>query len=159
MQFWSSELTIKKFQWGLTSTNALTLKMCEMTKGKHFVETEHGYIGWAPIGTEIGDVVCVLLGSNVPLILRPATEPDDGNWLVVGPAYVHGLMYGEAIYQNRYSQQFSSASTKDPDRDTTDSLGEDYQDANEATAVPASVILLKQAGIDVEHYERYKLVV
>lgn len=43
----------------------------------------------------MGDEVWVVLGSLVPLVLRRATEGEDGRRLV-GYAYVHGIMDGEA---------------------------------------------------------------
>ena len=62
--------------------------------GRSFISTREGYIGLAPKTTKVGDIVCVLLGSSTPMVLR-ATE--DGHYKVVGQCYVHGLMYGEAL--------------------------------------------------------------
>ncbi|KAI0435782.1 hypothetical protein F4803DRAFT_557643 [Xylaria telfairii] len=35
-----------------------------------WVETREGYFGLAPGGTRLGDVICILLGCDVPLLLR-----------------------------------------------------------------------------------------
>lgn len=42
----------------------------------------------------IGDFVCMLLGVDNPMLLRPAA---DGHFLVVGLCFVHGLMNAEGV--------------------------------------------------------------
>jgi len=57
--------------------------------------SEAGHVGLGPVGTRPGDVVVVLLGSTVPMILRPMTF--SGNcYEYVGEAYCHGFMHGRA---------------------------------------------------------------
>ncbi|KAF6822612.1 heterokaryon incompatibility protein [Colletotrichum plurivorum] len=51
-----------------------------------------GYIGLGPLATAAGDSVWVIPGADAPFILRPK---EDGGLLVVGEAYVHGIMNGE----------------------------------------------------------------
>lgn len=51
--------------------------------------------GLAPKEAEEGDLVCILLGCTVPVILRPIE--DLGLYKLVGEAYVHGVMDGEAM--------------------------------------------------------------
>lgn len=41
-----------------------------------------------------GDYVCVLLGTELPIVLRPTTS---GEFLIVGSYFIHGLMDGEAL--------------------------------------------------------------
>ncbi|MCJ1437038.1 hypothetical protein MMC27_006423 [Xylographa pallens] len=41
-----------------------------------------------------GDVVCVVLGGEVPYVIRPKKN---GHYLFVGECYVHGLMDGQAL--------------------------------------------------------------
>jgi hypothetical protein len=43
------------------------------------------------------DCICVLLGATVPLILRH----QENHYVLIGEAYVHGFMYGEAIEMMR----------------------------------------------------------
>lgn len=79
------------------------LKTCGFwTFGRCFFTTESGYIGLAPVGTEPGDIITVILGCRFPVILRqdPTTKgkPDKTRWKVVGVCYTHGVMCGEAIY-------------------------------------------------------------
>ncbi|PTB38997.1 uncharacterized protein TrAFT101_007024 [Trichoderma asperellum] len=51
--------------------------------------------GLAPKEAEEGDLVCILFGCTVPVILRPIE--DLGLYKLVGEAYVHGVMDGEAM--------------------------------------------------------------
>jgi len=44
--------------------------------------------------TEKGDIITVLLGFDAPMVLRPKAN---GHHAIIGEAYVHGLMNGEAI--------------------------------------------------------------
>ncbi|KAF7917095.1 hypothetical protein BELL_0537g00070 [Botrytis elliptica] len=59
-----------------------------------FITTEEGYMGIGPLGVEEGDYVCVLLGTELPIVLRPTPA---GEFLVVGSYFIHGLMDGEAL--------------------------------------------------------------
>ena len=61
---------------------------------RSFVTTCEGYMGLAPRNAQPGDQVCVLLGCDVPMLLRPAAN---SQYEVVGSCYVHGLMDGEAL--------------------------------------------------------------
>jgi Heterokaryon incompatibility protein (HET) len=59
---------------------------------RKFFTTEDGYFGLGPLTIRVADIVYLLLGSTVPVLLRPIT-PDTMTF--VGEAYVHGLMDGE----------------------------------------------------------------
>ncbi|KAI1457590.1 heterokaryon incompatibility protein-domain-containing protein [Annulohypoxylon moriforme] len=50
--------------------------------------------GLCPPKTKVGDFICILYGCSVPVILR---EGPDGTMELVGEAYVHGKMDGEAL--------------------------------------------------------------
>ena len=63
-------------------------------EGRSFIKTREGYIGLAPQNAQLGDQVCVLLGCNLPMLLRSTSK---SQYQVVGPCYVHGLMNGEAF--------------------------------------------------------------
>ncbi|KAH7473185.1 hypothetical protein FOMA001_g12636 [Fusarium oxysporum f. sp. matthiolae] len=60
--------------------------------------TETDLVGHARVDVRVGDVLCVLLGGNMPFILRPL---DDGGFGYVGQVFVHGIMDGEALQQGR----------------------------------------------------------
>ena len=57
-----------------------------------FIETSVGYLGLAPNGAAIGDVLCVLKGCDTPVVLRKVNE----HYVHVGTCFVLGLMDGEA---------------------------------------------------------------
>jgi hypothetical protein len=59
-----------------------------------FMTTRKGYIGLVPTEARTGDLICVLLGCHAPIALRRQAED---RYRVVGPAYVQGLMNGEAL--------------------------------------------------------------
>jgi Heterokaryon incompatibility protein (HET) len=61
-----------------------------------FCRTKNGYLGLAPLGTQVGDVVCIVNGSCVPFILRPSQDIK-GAFQLVGKCYIHGIMEGEAL--------------------------------------------------------------
>jgi hypothetical protein len=47
----------------------------------------------APSLSEKGDVVCILLGCDFPVLLRKV----DGHYTFIGECYAHGIMDGEAM--------------------------------------------------------------
>jgi hypothetical protein len=51
-----------------------------------------------PEKIEIGDVVCILVGSTMPFILRPEGEHNHRReYQIVGVGYVHKVMYKKPI--------------------------------------------------------------
>ncbi|KAF9636440.1 Heterokaryon incompatibility [Lasiodiplodia theobromae] len=71
---------------------------------RRFFVTKKGYIGIGPACMQEGDKVCVLSGAIVPFILRS----DGAEHKLVGEAYVHGIMHGEA-YQSTLIKETSIA--------------------------------------------------
>jgi len=69
----------------------------EYCGGRRFFLTTSGRMGIGPRCMRPGDIVVVLRGGQTPFILRKKV---DGYWLL-GPAYVHGVMYGEAVQIER----------------------------------------------------------
>ena len=65
------------------------------TQKRCYFSTEKSYLGLGPIGTREGDLICVLFGSNVPHVLRE----NNGEYILIGEAYIHGFMDGEAMEQ------------------------------------------------------------
>jgi hypothetical protein len=146
---WSTELS--DIDYTRLHDNIFFLAIHEMAVGRCFVTTGDGYVGLAPTGTQVGDVVCVLLGSHLPLVLRPA---GDGTWEVVGTAFVMGLMRGETVYRGKHAGKYRVEGLSKVDEgekidghavalcDETDGLKTD----------PAE--LLEEVGIRVEKYTR-----
>jgi hypothetical protein len=53
-------------------------------------------MGLGPPHSQVKDKFCVLFGCSSPLVLYPS--PDlPGHYCIRGEAYMHGLMFGEAI--------------------------------------------------------------
>ena len=61
--------------------------------GRVFCLSNDKYMLLAPIGTKVGDKICVIHGLPVPFIIRPASEM----FLLVGECYVQGVMDGEVM--------------------------------------------------------------
>jgi hypothetical protein len=59
---------------------------------KPFV-TVKGHLGLGPDHIELGDMIALLIGCQVPFVLRKSI---DGKYEIVGEAYVDGIMDGEA---------------------------------------------------------------
>jgi len=64
-------------------------------KNRHVINTRHWRLGIAPNTVANGDYVCILHGSNTPVILRAHAS---GAFRVVGQAYIEGIMHGEVVY-------------------------------------------------------------
>lgn len=67
----------------------------QATMNRRFFITEEGLMGLGPRLIEPGDLVCVLLGSRVPFVLRRKVDGD--RYVLVGECYCHGVMDGEAV--------------------------------------------------------------
>lgn len=81
-----------------------------MMANHRFFVTKKGYIGVGPPDTKAGDEVWIFHGGNVPFISR-RTEVDSDLMFeshhhvrLVGDAYVHGIMDGEAMQGNPETQ-------------------------------------------------------
>lgn len=61
--------------------------------------SHRGYIGLGSEDTQVGDVLYVLFGGNVPFLLREVPESigKRGTHTFVGYTYVHGIMDGEVL--------------------------------------------------------------
>ena len=66
--------------------------------------TENGYVGLGPKHLDKDDVVVVFLGARFPYILRKSLS---AGWTLVGEAYVHGIMYGEFMEEEKKEEVFS----------------------------------------------------
>ena len=61
---------------------------------RRYLITQQGYLGLGPRCMQSGDVVCLFSGGTTPFIIR---RGDEGKYLLVGEAYVHGMMEGEMM--------------------------------------------------------------
>ncbi|KAG8160327.1 hypothetical protein KVR01_009863 [Diaporthe batatas] len=55
--------------------------------------TSDGFLGWGPPGMKETDHVCVIIGCDVPVVLRRI----DDHYIHIGPCWVLGIMNGEVI--------------------------------------------------------------
>lgn len=69
---------------------------------RKFFTTAKGTIGLGPRSMRPGDLVCVLCGGKVPFILRK----DGAGYTLVGEAYVHGIMDGQALWEGSTFEDF-----------------------------------------------------
>lgn len=56
-----------------------------------FIMGRRDFMGMAPVRSEVGDFVAIILGCSFPFVLRGAGR----GYRLVGPCYVAGLMHGE----------------------------------------------------------------
>jgi hypothetical protein len=66
-----------------------------VAQGRRPLLASGGYLGIGPRETEQGDLVFILLGADTPYILRRHSQ--DETLQLIGEAYVHGVMDGEAM--------------------------------------------------------------
>jgi hypothetical protein len=55
--------------------------------------TSTGFLGQVPLHAQEGDVIVISIGSAVPFVLCPR----QARYQLVGQAYIHGVMIGEAL--------------------------------------------------------------
>lgn len=119
-----------------------------------FYDTDRS-IGVAPVDTKPGDIVCVLLGSRFPIVLRPFSQSASNlSYQVVGACNVPGLMKGEAIYGTKLPNQYRAVKHLE-DRDRWidyHRLGLFDPKTQTLKTDPAQV--LTEMGIKVENYRR-----
>ncbi|KAJ4301911.1 hypothetical protein N0V90_004007 [Kalmusia sp. IMI 367209] len=93
---------VSEFYQNGTISEILTSLRCMIVNQGFFI-TREGYIGIGPPDMAKGDEAWVLFGGNVPFILRPLGHAESwkcknsNDYTLVGNAYVHGIMDGEAI--------------------------------------------------------------
>lgn len=75
---------------------AMTLRIVQKTSRQRLFFTDTGYMGLCQESCVMGDQVWLLMGNDMPCILRKLdTEPVTHQFL--GESYVHGIMDGEYL--------------------------------------------------------------
>ena len=64
------------------------------SEGTSFCRTANGYLAWIPPHARSGDYICIFAGAPCPFVVR---ERPEGDYILIGSAYVHGMMDGEAL--------------------------------------------------------------
>ncbi|KAL6794180.1 heterokaryon incompatibility domain-containing protein [Trichoderma sp. SZMC 28012] len=88
LEYHSSEETEQE----IVNLKSFQLKIMNTCQRKRFITTENREIGLVPDIVQVGDIVALISGLRMPVILRPV---DQGRFLYVCHAYIHGLMGGE----------------------------------------------------------------
>jgi hypothetical protein len=70
--------------------------LLRMFRGRAFGTTSRAFIRTFPATAQIGDQICVILGSATPVLVRPVPDSED-QYRLVGQCYVARLMNGEAL--------------------------------------------------------------
>jgi hypothetical protein len=68
-----------------------------------FTTTSRKFMGLGPYGAQKGDIVVVLYGSKRCVVLRPRGA-EGGGYVVIGTAYVHGVMGGELLRRDKVDE-------------------------------------------------------
>ncbi|KAK3308365.1 heterokaryon incompatibility protein-domain-containing protein [Chaetomium strumarium] len=86
---------------GLQELDAYERCLRDGAAGKRaFFTTKNGFVGTCVPSARAGDLVALWFGSPVPFVLRPATTTTERQtyyYLLVGAAYVGGIMGGEMV--------------------------------------------------------------
>ena len=82
--------------------------------------TQTNLVGLVPEWAEPGDIIVVLMGAEVPYVLRH--DPTDGKYTLIGDCYVHGFMDDEVLRQAKRQVQ---PEYDDNDASWLDNLGEE----------------------------------
>ncbi|KAF2176286.1 hypothetical protein K469DRAFT_682619 [Zopfia rhizophila CBS 207.26] len=62
---------------------------------------------FASLQEEVGDEICIFHGGLVPFLLRKPSDETNESHNVMGEAYIHGIMYGEALrFEGIREQEF-----------------------------------------------------
>ena len=75
----------------------LTMAINNLKTYRFSVSSDGSFVMGLPVMLK-GDIVCVLFGSDMPVVLR---EIGGKRYVLVGDCYVHGIMNGEAIERMR----------------------------------------------------------
>lgn len=78
----------------VTDQNRNFYYLSQGLRGRRFCTLSRGYFGAFPLAAREGDLICVVLGSLLPLVLR---RTGDDKFQLVGECYVPGIMDGEAL--------------------------------------------------------------
>ncbi|KAL1851752.1 hypothetical protein Daus18300_012437 [Diaporthe australafricana] len=68
-----------------------------VARRRRYFVTKGGRVGLGPVGMAVDDVVVVAFYCPTPYLLRRRGLDFEDLWELVGEAYVHGIMYGEAL--------------------------------------------------------------
>ncbi len=76
----------------------------ERTLCRRLARLGKGYLGVVPAESQPGDAVALFRGAEMPLVIRARGS----GWELIGPAYIHGIMYGEGWDESRSGEMHIS---------------------------------------------------
>ncbi|PKS06077.1 hypothetical protein jhhlp_007911 [Lomentospora prolificans] len=82
-------------QWDNNLALLFGTKMEYAATHRRFFITRGGLFGLGPALMEDGDLCVVLLGADVPFVIRPTDTK--GHYILIGECYLYGVMYGQAM--------------------------------------------------------------
>ena len=85
------------------SRSMLLSDVLQLADGCRIFRSAEGRVGYAPVDALPGDAIVVLFGVLAPLVVRPT---DDECFKIIGPAYISGIMQGEALHEGNRSETF-----------------------------------------------------
>ena len=90
-------IPMRQFSLGNMESN-FDVMCIKYYKARRLFRTTKGYVGLGPFTAQAGDRVWLIGGTRVPFLLRKETREvsDVEAWRLVGEAYIHGIMNGEA---------------------------------------------------------------
>jgi len=77
-----------------SQSQTFQISMGNFMQGRQSCSTLSGYFGWASLNSELNDKICIFQGYPIPFVIRPTAL---GDFELIGDAYVHGFMEGEAM--------------------------------------------------------------
>ncbi|KAH8744450.1 heterokaryon incompatibility protein-domain-containing protein [Diaporthe sp. PMI_573] len=95
-QILSSEVSSKLLEAIKDETSLFLSRMYMTLGGRTLYEVESGYIGVGPTQIRAGDLLCVVLGSSLPMFLRRVDDRVN-QYRLVGTCYARGISQCEAF--------------------------------------------------------------
>jgi hypothetical protein len=83
-----------ELRWITDPAQSFSLALSKIMDHRRLFITRENHLGVGPESFENDDTIWLLPGAAVPFILR---HLENGHFMVVGEAYVHGIMHGEAL--------------------------------------------------------------
>jgi len=98
----ADNMELKWEQWETTLRLAEAVRRTVL--GRKFFLSKSGYMGFGPRALQKGDMIYILLGCDVPLVIRRVGK----HYRLVGECFVWGLMDGEALEGRKENRKFES---------------------------------------------------
>lgn len=99
--YFNPNYTISDARWNtiLTQGSIIEHSVLAMAIGLRFCKTTGGRFGQTSHETLPGDRICVVLGAEIPYVLRP---DEGGTFKLVGQCYIGGVMHGEVLGDEKF---------------------------------------------------------